>query len=379
MKFKKFDQFLNEELTDDELERQKVPTHIVREDLKIEGDLLLQKRDYVFLDREGERCITITGYQKGIITDFMSNEEIDQYLQPLTASQVSAWKYGLAESVNIKLDKQLREFELTHKSDALFSVKSTDFQKEFFVTPYNSESLKVLPEIEEKLEKAIESLNVNDMYSAITAAERVPYTYGNIFTSVFSLKAVPGLTTEIDSELQRVLNSSEKEFLMNNFGQLNKDNKDLIINELRDRAELLCIVIEALFYYVRSIDKDKFYDGMSSDEVLEKYEEEVDKASKEVSFSFDGPFSDIKTRAAIENTSEKAFWLCEKDQKKFIIKATISPAQLQSEDQIGSTSGLKFSISIDSNDSDEKDFNFFDMTELTNRVKLFNSKILKKL
>lgn len=379
MKFKKFDQFLNEELTDNELERQKVPTHIVRQDLKIEGDLLLQKGDHVFLDREGERCITISGYQEGIITDFMTNEEIDQYLQPLATSQVSAWKYGLTESENIKLDKQLREFELTHKSDALFSVKSTDFQKEFFVTPYNSESLKLLPEIEEKLEKAIESLNVNDLYSAITAAERVPYTYGSIFTSVFSLKAVPGLTTEIDPELQRILNSSEKEFLMNNFEQLNKDNKDLIINELRDRAELLCIVIEALFYYVRSIDKDKFYNGMSSDEILEKYEEEVDKASKEVSFSFEGPFSDIKTKAAIENTSEKAFWLCEKNQKKFIVKATISPAQLQSEDQIGSTSGLKFSISIDSNDSDEKDFNFFDMTELTSRVKLFNSKILKKL
>ena len=378
MKFKKFDQFLNEELTDNELERQKVPTHIVREDLKIEGDLLLRKGDHVFLDREGERCITISGYQEGIITDFMSNEEIDQYLQPLTTSQVSAWKFGLTESENVKLDKQLREFELTHKSDALFSVKSADFQKEFFVKPYNSESLKVLPEIEEKLEKAIESLNVNDLYSAITAAERVPYTYGNLFTSVFSLKAVPGLTTEIDPELQRILNSSEKEFLMNNFEQLNKDSKDLIIHELRDRAELLCVVIEALFYYVRSIDKDKFYNGMSSDEVLEKYEEEVDKASKEVSFSFEGPFSDIKTRAAIENTSEKAFWLCEKDQKKFIIKATISPAQLQSEDQIGSTSGLKFSISIDSNDSEEKDFNFFGITELVSRVKLFNSKILKK-
>jgi hypothetical protein len=284
----------------------------------------------------------------------------------------------LNESENVKLDKDLREYALSHLSDSLFSVKSKDFQKEFSVKPYNSESMKVLPEIQKSLDEAIESGNVNDLYSAITKAERVPYTYGNLFSSTFSLKSIPSLSLEIDPELQRVLVSSEKEFLMNNFEQLNRETKDSIINEMKHRAELICVVIEALFYYVRSIDKDKFYNGMSADEILEAYSDQVEKSSKEVPFSFEGPFSNMKTRASVDSSSETAYWICEKDQKKFIIKSTVSPSQLHSEDNIGGTSGLKFTLDKEGSDTEEKDFEFFDTIELTSRVKLFYDKILKK-
>lgn len=283
----------------------------------------------------------------------------------------------LNEEEKVKLDKGLREYHLTHLSDALFSVKSDDFQKEFSVKPYNSESLNVLPEIQEFLEKSIESLNVNDLYSAIAKAERVPYTYGGIFTSNFSLKVVPELSVKLDPELQRVMVSSEREFLMNNFEQLNREAKDLIIHELRDRAELLCVVIEALFYYVRTIDKDKFYQGMSSKEILEDYQKQVQESSKEASFSYEGPFSDKKTKAKADSQTETAYWLCEKDTLIFTIEATVSPSMLHSEDNIGTNPGLKFSISAEKV-SNEKDFSFFDVRELTNRIKLFFKKYKKK-
>jgi hypothetical protein len=377
MRIKNFDRFLNEEMSDDELERQTAPTHKVFKDLKIDGDMFLKKGDHVFLDREGERCITISGYQEGSITDFMSNEEIDHYLQPLNNTQKASWKFGLSESDQVKLDKALREYTLEQRTEALFLVKSSSFQKEFSVTPYNNESIKILPSIQDSLEEAIGSLDVNDLYNSITKAERVPYRYGNIFTSTFTLTSVPELNMKLQPEQQKDMESSEREFLMNSFSGLNRETKDLIIDSMRDRAEILCVVIQALFYYLRTTDSSKFYQKMSSHEILDLYKEEIEKASEKESFSTEGPFSNIDNNATISDDTTVAYWKCEKDQESFIIKATISPSQLKMEDANGPV-GLKFSLSTNKEQNKEKDFNLFDYRELASRVKLFNSKILKK-
>lgn len=284
----------------------------------------------------------------------------------------------LLESENVKLDKDLREYTLTHKSDSFFLIKSKDFFREFSVTPYSGEIIKVLPDVQKKLEKAIETLNVNDLYSSIIKAEVVSYDYGKVFTSKFTLSSVPDLTLHLQPEQLDVLNSSEREFLLNNFSQLNREAKDLIISEMRDRAEILCVVIEALFYYIRTIDLDNFYQGKSREEILETYQEAIEKASKEASFSFEGPFADISTKSQVDPETETAFWICEKDTRKFSIRATVSPVELRAEDNIGGTSGLKFSISKINEKSLEKDFNFFGVPELASRVKLFYTKVLKK-
>ena len=94
----------------------------------------------------------------------------------------------LLETENVKLDKELREYELIHVNNSLFKLKSTDFYKEFNVMPYNNETLKSLEEARSYLEKATEDLGVEEMYSAVTRAERIPYTYGNVFPVKFSLK-----------------------------------------------------------------------------------------------------------------------------------------------------------------------------------------------
>jgi hypothetical protein len=247
----------------------------------------------------------------------------------------------LLESENVKLDKDLREYTLTHKSDSFFVIKAKDFFREFSVTPYSGEITKVLPDVQKKLEKAIETLNVDELYSSITKAEVVSYDYGKVFSSKFTLTSVPDLTLHLQPEQLDVLNSSEREFLLNNFSQLNREAKDLIISEMRERAEILCVVIEALFYYIRTIDLDNFYQGESREEILENYQDAIEKAAKEVSFSFDGPFSDISTKAQVDPETETAFWICEKDTQKFSIRATVAPIELRAEDNIGGTTGLK--------------------------------------
>jgi hypothetical protein len=283
----------------------------------------------------------------------------------------------LSESEQVKLDKDLREYVLTHKSDSLFQVKSKDFFREFSVVPFGSEITKALPEVHKNLEKAIETLNVNELYSSIKKAEVVRYDYGNIFTSEFTLDSVPELTVTLQPEQLDVLNTSEREFLLNNFSQLNRESKDLIISALRERAEILCVVIEALFYYMRAVDTENFYQRKNQEEILEDYQEAVDKAAKEVSFSVEGPFSDTETRSEINPDTETAYWVCEKNTQKFLIRATISPKELKAEENVGGTTGLKFSLSGLKDKSLEKDYNFFGLPELASRAKLFYDKVLK--
>lgn len=291
---------------------------------------------------------------------------------------ISNYETYLLEADSVELKKKLREYELVHKSDCFFQVKSDDFFKEFSVKPYSSEALKMLPNVQKSLEKSIETSDVNELFAAVTKAQLVPYNYGNVFNTSFSLKNVSNLALQLQPEQQKSLNTSEKEFLLNVFSQLGRETKDMIISSMRERAEIYCVVIEALFYYVRTIDTENFYEKMNREEIVETYEKDIEKSSKEVLFSYEGPFSDVSNRNEIDEQSLTAFWICEKDTKKFVIRATVSPKELQAEDYIGGTFGLKFSLSLENEKNLEEDFNFFNTEELSSRVKIFLQKKLTK-
>lgn len=74
---KQFGEFLNErELTDEELESQTEPTHVVYEptDFKTlggDGGFDLEKFDTVYIDEEGDRMLVIDGNNPGMILDFI--------------------------------------------------------------------------------------------------------------------------------------------------------------------------------------------------------------------------------------------------------------------------------------------------------------------
>lgn len=277
------------------------------------------------------------------------------------------------ESNPVKLDKDLHEYDLTFLDGSQFDLKSDNFYKQFSVLPYKSEDLDKLKDIHEKLQDSIESLDVNELYKNVIEAELIPYSYGNVYPTKFSLNIIPDLSLLLDDNQRNTMTNSEKEFLINNFSTLSKEVKDLIIDTLQERAEVLCAVIEALFYYLRSVDTDKFYNMMSQSEILDTYQDEIDKANKETSFSYEGPFS-TETKLPVNDSSESCIWLCEKDMKKFQIKSTISPKMLKAEKHSGNK-GLKFSIIMD--EELTNDFRFFDIEELKNRIELLNKKYIK--
>ena len=278
----------------------------------------------------------------------------------------------------VKIDKELREYVLTHMGEDRFQLKSKDFFKEFSVLPYQKELVIKLHNIHSDLISALDKMHAYDLYSCIEKAEKLPYVYGNVFTTKYSLLLVPEISSSLELDQKQSIESSTKEFFLNSFTHIGKNMKDEILSSLRDRAEILCSVIEALFYYIRKIDKDSFYDGKSSDEILEEYEESIEEASSKSNFSYDGPYNSTAGENKIDNTSVTAFWYCEKNSKKFLIQATIQPKELYVEENIGKTKGLRFSLITENEKTPLKDFGFFPLNQLTSKVKIFYDKILKK-
>lgn len=276
------------------------------------------------------------------------------------------------ESEHVKLDSELREYTLTHKSGSSFELKSKNFIKDFSVEPYKTEELDKLKTSLVSLEKALNSLDVYELYSSISKAESIPYTYGNVYNSKFSLKIIPALIT-LDKDDLTMLNNSENEFLINRYSTLDREKRDLIVYELRERAEVLCSVIEALFFFIRINDKNNFYDNKSTEEITEELDKEIEKASQENSFSVEGPYEDDEGKKHVNNKSEYAYWFCEKDLKKFRIKASINPKIIRSQDKLGSP-GLKFSI-VETEEGSQ--YKFFIWTDLSNIIKIYLNKILK--
>jgi hypothetical protein len=276
------------------------------------------------------------------------------------------------ESERVKLDADLREYTLTHTNGSNFKLKSKNFIKDFSVEPFKNEDKDKLKSALHSLEHSLETLDINDLYSAVEKAELIPYKYGNVYNTKFSLKIIPELLT-LDNDDKDMLNNSEKQFILNRYSTLDREKRDLISLELRERAEVLCSVIEALFYFIRISDTNNFYNGKSATEITEELDKEVEKSSIDNAFSVEGPYADNETKKTIDDNSEYAFWLCEKDLKKFCIKASINPKIIRSEDKLG-TPGLKFSI-VESEDGSQ--YKFFISNNLSNIIKIYFNKILK--
>lgn len=284
----------------------------------------------------------------------------------------------LTETENVKVDKELREFNLTHKQNDMFELKSKDFLKDFSVSPYKNEVLDKLKQTFNTLIDAIDEENAEKLYARITKAESLDYNYGSVFQSKFSLINIPEIDAHLTDDQRTSLKTSEREFLLNNYSQLPKAIKTDILSELVERAQILCCVIEALFYRVRDTDKNNYYNGLATDEIIEEYEKAIEKSSKDLSFSYEGPSISKEQMTPIKEDTQVAYWLCEKDLKKFTIFGTISVKELYAEENIGGTRGLKLSISGKDLDSQEKDYNFFDVNELGKRINMFYKKILNK-
>lgn len=276
----------------------------------------------------------------------------------------------LNEKENVRLDQDLREYVLTHLRDSSFEMRSKDFYRQFDVKPFTKEQLGALQRVHRDFQSSLTSVNPREMLSAIQASERIGYSFGGIYTAPYTLKNVPDLQTTLEDEQRRILMSSDTEFMLNVYSQLGKSMRDEIVENLRERCEVLCCVIEALFYYVRLTDKENFFQGMDRKEVCEEYSKAIEKASKEGSFSVEGPFSDTVAETPVDEKTSKAYWKCQKNLKDFRIEASLSPKDLREEENAGGVPGLKVSL-IRKDETPEGEYFLFPVTDFVQTVKRF--------
>lgn len=268
------------------------------------------------------------------------------------------------EEQDVKLEGQLREYELSHLSDDKFDLKSDTFQKNFSVKPYDKAVLPTLQDIYGAMISALHKHDAIEIFNKIKKAEGTNYKYGNVFNTPYSLRNVPTLLTTISDEQKKVMARSETEFMGSEYDKLTKSVKDSILASLKDRAEVLCCVIEALFYYVRLTDKDEYYNGMSKSEIVDEYKKALKNAAESVGFRYEGPIEEERI----------VIWKASLGEKEFEIRATADPVELHAEENVGGTQGLKFSITENGSKLPEKDFAFFKIEELADKVKNFTKR-----
>lgn len=281
-------------------------------------------------------------------------------------------QFILESKDDINNKKVLHEYVISHMHDSIFQIKSDDFYKEVDVAPYKSETLDKLKKAYNDLLNVLQKEHVNDLYQAVTSAERINYNYGNVLPK-FSLITIPEIEMNLTEEQIDLLKSSEREFLLNTFSQLDKGMRTDIIQELTEHGEVLACVIEALFYYIRTINKDDFYNGMNHEEILDDYKERIKEVSKELHFSYEGPFDDYSSKSKLTEDSKCAFWTCEKNLRKFLIQGTVNVKELYAEDNIG-TPGLSLSLLMANGTAIKGDYSYFPLDELEERVKSFFKK-----
>lgn len=284
--------------------------------------------------------------------------------------------YSFVNEEKVSLNKDLREYTLTHLSEDKFHLESGEISTDFKVSPYKNETLKDLHEVHTSILSCIDSSHVNKLYSSIIKAQSIPYDYGNVFKSKFSLTDIPEFAVSLSSEQSNSLAQSESNFLLNNFSELGKSVRDDIIKALNERSELICCVIEALFYFIRRSDKTKFYEGLDQNEIVDEYEKIVKTSSKDASFSFSGPYDDINTEISPSSKTTIVFWKCEKDSKKFYIKASVSPKLLYDESMKNGIKGLK--LSLISKTDEVSNAIEFNASDLTNEFKTYFKKLSSK-
>ena len=273
------------------------------------------------------------------------------------------------ESEDVTLNKEVRdEYVLTHLGDSKFKVKGDNIDRYFSVTPYDDSYIENLSTAQDRLYNALENSVPVVIYDPIKYAEDIPYENGNIFAGPFTLKEIPEISTSLTSDQRDLLNKSDREYLEKEFETLPDNVKTESLRILSDRAEHLSVVLTALFYFLSTIDRAKFYKGMDRDQIVEIYDKKIEEVSESIGFKYKGPFSHRDEETPILLESEYGYWHCSWKGKDFQIKALISPSKLN---KTSENIVEEFSLDADWKRDIDAQFINFEMTNLEEKIKLF--------
>jgi hypothetical protein len=209
----------------------------------------------------------------------------------------------------------------------------------------------------------------------IEEVQKLPFKFGNIFSTSLSLSNVKGLEISLTDAQKTSIKASEKEFLKSEFASLPKEMKDAVIKYLKDLAERAAVVLECLFYYTRTGDEKNFYHSQNFESLVDSYTDIIDNCQENKDVVFNGPFDSEDSLEPIQFPIDYIYWKIEnkKTSKHYILRAITSPSILNSEDNIGKKNGLTLGILDNKGEEISDELTRFAAEDLEEKIESLNS------
>jgi hypothetical protein len=109
----------------------------------------------------------------------------------------------------------------------------------------------------EELSTVVENGRPVEMYDTLLKLQNMAYEFGNVVPASLSLQNVPSLSMGLSDEQRELLKKSSHDFLSTQFSSLSKELKGAILLYLKKTAQLYAIVLECMFYYIRTQKTDE--------------------------------------------------------------------------------------------------------------------------
>lgn len=270
----------------------------------------------------------------------------------------------------VPLSTALNVYSVEDLSKGKFKAAKDNVSFSFSVNPLPKD-LTIYEKAFYEVVQALESNIPVQLYQTLEEIQKLPYHFGNIFSTSLSLSNVSELSLELTDEQSAMLKNSEVEFLKTSFASLPKSSKDAVLSYLKTLAEKVGVVLECLFYYTRSGDLKKFFQAQDFDSILQSYQKVIDIHQESDELVYDGPYNSDKLSQPVSSNVDYVYWKVTNKQtgKKWILRATTSPEILNSENQIGEKIGLNFSLLDEKGKDLSKEYQRFSAEDLEKKMK----------
>jgi len=263
----------------------------------------------------------------------------------------------------------LKEYVVKDLGDGKYEMEKDNSPVQFSVLPVPKD-LDTYHDIMYEIMSAVKSNIPSKLYEVIQKVEKLPYDFGNVFSTSLSLSNVNGLSVALTDDQRVKINASEIDFLKTDFASLSQRLKDAILSYLRDLAETAAVVLECLFHYTATGEKDEFFEGKNFDELLSTYNKIIDECKQKDEVSFDGPYDSEKMRTKLETPHDFAYWKIALRSKNlhYMLRAPVSPKILNSDDNVGNKTGMNFTILTSELKELSKDYTRFPANDLGEKI-----------
>lgn len=273
----------------------------------------------------------------------------------------------------ISTSPSIEELDVQDKKKGNFSFLEDGVEVSFSIFPLPRNTVGIEDHFRILNDSILEKDAVK-LYSALKSMQSLRYHFGNLFSTSLSLSNVEELVTSLTPTQQAAIGLSDELFLQKELSALSSTQKNAILAYLLKLAKRYAVVVEALFFYLKQSEDRKAYDGQNVTDILKEYQKEIDNNFAKVEYKVSSQLSSIEAEKEMTASDDYVYWKVErkKDAKTFVIRATVSPELLNSEDYITTgEKGLNMTILNSDGKVAGQQFTTFPVDQLGSKVDSF--------